>query len=227
MPARTPTVISFFTRGTRYEALAQRLIASCQRFDLPHCIIPHPTVPVASDRAAEPGSAEASDADPARVWTATVARKPAFMRDMLVKHRGPVLWLDADCTIVRDPVLLRGCREELAVYNFFADPLNETGEYDPRRLWAASGVVYLDFTPAAMNFVNAWADQLDRAPWMIDDQAMSWVFNNPAAAARAGAVQRVPRPTTLWLPRAYNRMSGKWPDVEPVIDHEWSERTAR
>lgn len=195
-------VISFYTPGTRYEQDATRLRESCERFGIPHDIRP-------MDLNAAPGASDS--------WVASVARKPAFIRDMLLTHASPVCWMDADCTIVQEPALLRACRSELAMYNFFADPMNETGEFAPNKLWGASGVVYLAFTPRIMRLVNEWCAQMEQAPWMVDDQALSWVFNH----FKGGKI------STLWLPRPYNRMSGKWPDVEPVIDHAWTHGTPR
>ncbi len=191
-------VISFYTSGTRYEADAMRLRESCDRFGFKHDI--------------RPLAAKSGDAPPdATPWISVVGRKPEFIRDMLLEHRSPVCWMDADCTIMQDPVLLRQTRADLAMYNFLADPMNEAGEYSPDKLWGASGVVYLAFTPRIMRLVNEWCDQIEAAPWIVDDHAISWVYNH----FRGGKIN------TQWLPRAYNRMSEKWPQVEPIIDHRW------
>jgi len=195
-------VISFYTPGTRYETDAARLCQSCERFGLA-CDV----------RALSIDASAPSGTD----WIRAVARKPAFIRDLLLEHRSAVCWMDADCTIAQDPVLLRTTRAEFGIYNFFADPMNETGEFAPHKLWAASGVVYLAFTPRVMRLVNEWCEQLAAAPWMIDDQALSRVYNH----FRGGKLD------VFWLPRAYNRMSGKWPEVAPVIDHEWQPGVAR
>ncbi len=197
-------VISFYTPGTRYETDAARLRKSCDRF-----AIAHEHRAIMGDGTPESGAPS--------TWIRAIAQKPLFIREMLLKHRAPVCWMDADCAITQDPVLLRTSRAELAVYNFFADSMNESGEFAPHKLWAASGVVYLAFTPRVMRLVNEWCEQMARAPWMVDDQALSWVYNH----FRGGKL------SVLWLPRAYNRMSGKWPEVEPVIDHAWQAHSAR
>lgn len=191
-------VVSFYTPGTRYEIDAAQLRKSCTRFAIPcemHAIV--------------------RDAGAPNEWVRAVGQKPFFIREMLLAHKSPVCWMDADCTILQDPLLLRTTRAELGIYNFFADPMLETGEYAPHRLWAASGVVYLAFTPRIMRLVNEWCALMEEAPWMIDDQALSWAFNH----FKGGKI------SVLWLPRAYNRMSGKWPGVEPVIDHAWQPRS--
>lgn len=198
-------VVTFYTPGTKYEADAMRLRASCERFGIA-------CEPSAMPTPRHDGTPDVGGR--ASTWVSAVALKPRFIRDALLASKGPVCWMDADCTIVQDPVLLRTTRAELAIYNFFADPMNDTGEFAPHKLWAASGVVYVAFTPRVMRLLNEWCDQMERAPWMVDDQALSWVYNH----FKGGKLD------VLWLPRAYNRMSGKWPGVEPVIDHEWKPR---
>jgi hypothetical protein len=203
-------VVSFYTPGTRYETDAARLRESCERFGLAHDVREIPKSPIDGGARGHPGASSAA-------WVSSVARKPFFIRDMLLEHRAPICWMDADCEIVRDPVLVRASRAEFAIYNFFADPMNETGEYAPHKLWGASGVVYLAFTPRVMRLVTEWCEKMDDAPWMVDDQALSWVYNH----FRGGKLR------VQWLPRAYNRMSAKWPEVEPVINHAWQPGLAR
>ena len=198
--------ISFYTQGTYYEADANKLRASCDRFKISHTIVPIESQANNSSPAKPAWSSRYSNA-----WLSFVARKATFIRESLIIHKRPVCWLDADCEFIQDPTLLRATRADFAIYNFFGDPMNDSGEYHPHKLWASSGVVYFAFTPLVMRLVNEWMTQLERASWMVDDQALSWAFNH----FRGGKLQ------TLWLPRSYNRMTDKWPDVEPVINHTW------
>lgn len=74
-PNTLPTVVSFFTKDTPYESLAELLRISCERFGVASII-----------EAREPlGS-----------WERNCAMKAGFVREMRHRLRGPILWVDAD-----------------------------------------------------------------------------------------------------------------------------------
>lgn len=77
-PDVPPTVISFYTPDTAYEALASTLRASCERFGAAHRI--------------EPRAARGS-------WERNCAIKAEFVRAMRSELAGPLLWVDADAAI--------------------------------------------------------------------------------------------------------------------------------
>lgn len=98
------TVVSYYSAGTQYEHEAARLVASLERADVPHVVVPRE---VEGD------------------WYGRTAYKAAFMREMVEGIDGPVLWTDADSVFHRDP------RAELAWLDQYdhAAHISFRGEY--------------------------------------------------------------------------------------------------
>lgn len=81
----TPLFVSYYTRGSPYEAEAQALSEGLRAFGLSH---------------------EICGVTPRGSWEKNCAYKPTFILDMLVKHPGtPIVWVDADARIRRRPDL--------------------------------------------------------------------------------------------------------------------------
>ncbi|KQR69063.1 hypothetical protein [Rhizobium sp. Leaf341] len=89
------TIVAYFTKGTRYEGEAHRMMASLSKLGLPIAL---------------------SAVDDAGGWLANVRRKPHFLkarRDQLV---GPLLYVDVDAVVHSDPwPYLRGYTGDIAV----------------------------------------------------------------------------------------------------------------
>lgn len=186
-------VVSFFTGDGVYRQFAEKLRASCERFGVPYDIEEFP-----------------STGD----WIRNLAKKPRFLIDKLDRHGGPVVWMDADCEIRQDPALLRAGSGEGGVdfmcYNLLADRGNGIrDEYDPTRLHASSGVMYVADTPAARGFIAQWGEMCEENPDQRDDFVLNYAF-----ARRRNTELRY-----CWLPREYNRMDIYFPQTEPVINH--------
>lgn len=94
-PDTPPTVISFYTPDTAYEALASTLRASCERFGAAHRI--------------EPRSARGS-------WERNCAIKAEFVRDMRHRITGPLLWVDADAALDASLIDLARLDADLAMH---------------------------------------------------------------------------------------------------------------
>ncbi|MCO6178866.1 hypothetical protein [Ciceribacter sp. RN22] len=79
---KPPLFVSYFTADTPYEALAERLRLSLDRFGLPHRI----------------------EAIPSRgSWVANTGLKAAFIERVWQESDGPICWVDADAEILRTP----------------------------------------------------------------------------------------------------------------------------
>lgn len=98
---------SMFTAS--YSQKAARLAASCEKFGLSFEIHEVPTI----HRSISPAGTDDLS------YT-----KPNFIRHLIASHRKPVLYVDADCEFVADPVAISCLVDErcdFAVYNWCAD----------------------------------------------------------------------------------------------------------
>jgi hypothetical protein len=82
---KRPVVVSFYTEGTGYEQEAGRLVESLYRFGLEHDVQPRPNM----------GG-----------WKKNNDYKPAFILEMMEKHKGrDIVWLDSDAVVMAYPEL--------------------------------------------------------------------------------------------------------------------------
>ncbi|TDW25976.1 hypothetical protein EV128_116149 [Rhizobium azibense] len=92
---RPGTIVAYYTRGTRYEQEAARMLTSLSRLGLPVAL---------------------SAVDDAGDWLANVRRKPHFLVDRRRELIGPLLYVDVDAVIHSDPwPYLRGYTGDCAV----------------------------------------------------------------------------------------------------------------
>jgi hypothetical protein len=190
-------VISFYTPDGVYGEFAKKLRASLERFNLPHHLEELPSA----------GS-----------WLRNLYMKPQWIFERLMQFQEPVLWLDADCEVMQPPVLFDEPGYDFQIYNLYADPTNgQVSLYDPARLLSSSGVMYVGFTPAAIDLMRSWAEACKKVTLVQDtrdDQILDKCWTNRRFK---GDKKRDLR--SRWLPKPYNRMDCFWPSVEPVINH--------
>lgn len=79
------TVISFFAGGWEYRERAQALASQCESHGVPHRIRERPDLG----------------------WLRNTHQKPGFILESLDQLRTPVLWIDADGGLYKDPVEAR------------------------------------------------------------------------------------------------------------------------
>lgn len=184
-------IFSKFTKDGLYEEYAQRLAASCKRFDLIYHI-------------------EAITAG--QTWNDAVNAKPHWILETLINRREGILWLDVDCELKRMPNKLLQTSADFAVYNFAADPDGEQGiAYDPMKLICGTGVVYFAYTAPAIELLIRWMSAIREHPDVRgSDPCLDIAYNLCRPPCQV-----------LWLPKSYNRMDSLWPTVEPVIDHTY------
>lgn len=185
-------VISAYTTNGDYPQLADQLIKSCDKFGLRHSVT-------------EMGGRS--------TWLETVRNKPSWILSRLFELREAVLWLDADCEIIRLPSLLFGMSHDFAAYNWKADHGTHVG-YDPNQLQVSGGVLYFGYTAPAIELLGHWQTEVAYRPNAYGtDPSLNVAFNNYRPPVRA-----------MWLPKSYNRHENHWPDVEPVINHKFLNR---
>lgn len=101
LPPADCHVVSFYTAGTVYEKEAEGLAASLDEFRIPHTIV----------RVEEfPGREEVRAGVENPFWPAVTRLKPRIIREVIEDMNfrfldTPVIWLDADARVVKDPTL--------------------------------------------------------------------------------------------------------------------------
>jgi hypothetical protein len=194
------------------QALAQRLATSLESHKLQHALFQVPTV----HRSLNPqGEGDLS------------LSKPRFIRFLLERFGKPVLYLDCDLVLRREPkqiatLLRKGC--DFAIYNWLADMENDAWRPEPGTpLWKfhfrvdlasdsqlmAGGAVQLwRGTEPAHTLLTDWEQSLRNHPASEDEQCLDFAYNH---GDRAGLKPH-------WLPKSYCRYA-YWIYVQPVIDH--------
>lgn len=124
----TPLVISFYTENTRHQVAAESLIASCQALGIEAEI----------ERVPSEGS-----------WEHNCAKKPFFIRKKLLEKKRPVFWVDADAIFKKAPDFTPFTQSDLAFR------VMKRFSHD-RRLKYFSGSLFLNYTPQAIKFADAW-----------------------------------------------------------------------
>ena len=219
-------VASMFTAS--YAGKAARLAASCEKFGIPYELHEVPTI----------HRSISSKGTDDLAYT-----KPNFIRQLIAAHGKPVLYVDADCEFVDDPVVIDGLvakRCDFAVYNWCADDCTDQfvpveigrspGEVAPKRRYyrflgaldffsrdqlVCSGLVqFYGNSYAGRGMLRLWHRTIAAFPDSADDGALAFTFNN---LTRRMPLRWMLRPQ--WLPKAYARIAW-WIYVKPVINHE-------
>jgi hypothetical protein len=195
-----------------YLDMAQRLWASLQEFGLSHALFLVPTVHRSVSIKGE-GDLSLS--------------KPRFIRFLLERFAKPVLYLDCDTLIRREPKQIAALAHgacDFAIYNWLADIQNDAWRPEPGTpFWKfyfhvdlasdsqlmSSGAVQL-WAPseAAFTLLSDWEQALANHPASEDSQCLDFAYNH---GDRGGLKPH-------WLPKSYCRYP-YWMYVQPVIDH--------
>lgn len=131
---RFPLVVSYYTKNTLYEIEAHNLIASCQKFGLPHLI---------------------EGIDSFGSWEINCAFKPFFIMKKVVELQQPILWVDADGMFCGSPSWIPEFDGDFAVR--FSPEASET---HPSKV--ISNTVFSAYTPAALALLAEWAEECKR-----------------------------------------------------------------
>lgn len=128
-----PLVVSFYTRGTGYEAEAKRMVQTAHQMGLETDVEPLETL----------GG-----------WTANTYFKAQFLRRKLDEHKGrPIVWLDADVEVRAYPAILDNLPADIAV-NIVDWSRYRTVRKANREL--NTSVVYLGNTNGSRAILDAW-----------------------------------------------------------------------
>jgi hypothetical protein len=207
-----------------YADKAARLAASCEKFSLPYELHEVPTVH---------RSISIKGDDDLRFTKAN------FIHRLLTVHERPVLYLDADCEFVAEPLLLNELvrdRVDFAIYNWLAD--NYTDRFYPveingvlekpyryfryrgsidfcstTQLVAAGLTQFYRNSVAARAFLGRWHRTVAKFAGSADDSCLNYTHNN--LTKRDWLYWFLKK---RWLPKSYARVM-YWIYAEPIINH--------
>jgi len=120
-----PIVISFYTDDHHYPQAARKLMAQCAALGLDHDI-------------------QQLESD--RDWLKNTCKKPAYILDRLRAHRQPVLWIDADCSLMREPVDVYGATEDVGLVRMPGRCMKP---------WYVA-TMWFNYTEATLRLVERW-----------------------------------------------------------------------
>jgi hypothetical protein len=122
-----PFIISFFTQDWEYPAHAKRLRQECQSLGIDSHIV---------------------ELESTGSYRANCSKKPGFILESLQRFQKPLLWLDVDASIIKYP-------DELLCYSAHSYDLAAIRKKPGLDHWYV-GSIWFNYTPAALEFVDAW-----------------------------------------------------------------------
>ena len=125
-----PLVISYYTENTPYQLEALSLIASCEEHGVESEIV---GVPSAGD------------------WVRNCAMKPFFIREKLLEKKRSVFWIDADAVFKKKPDFSFLFQSDLSFREMKRFSVDKRFKY-------CSGSIFINYTPAALEFVDMWCE---------------------------------------------------------------------
>lgn len=109
-------------------------------------------------------------------WQINTSMKANIIQDMLLKHKQPIIFLDADATIEQPPILFDTLECDIALhyldYNYFWKGLIGLPERH-----ALSGTLYINYNDSVISFVNSWLEENKKFPMLLEQQNMQNVLN--------------------------------------------------
>ncbi|MBX3583661.1 MAG: class I SAM-dependent methyltransferase [Rhizobiaceae bacterium] len=182
--AKPYKVVSFYTEDNEYKDHAARLQTSLERFGLPYSL---------------------SSKKSKGTWEFNCAYKAQFMREQWEQSDVPIVWLDADATVVADPVLFRSIDADFGIHKW------EGMEF-------ASGTLYFGKSPLAKRLIDQWAIRCEADPATYDQVHLhsAWCDINSIAPLK-----------TIWLPRTYLDIFDKPVESGAVIRHWQASRSSK
>ena len=180
-----PVFTSFYTRNTGYETVVVHLIETLEKFKLPYHI-------------------EAIDSF--GKWTYNCAYKPFHISKVMKIYERSIVWIDADATIERDPVLFR--IENNVVLKSVGCHFLKINKKGKKTNELLSGTLFIRNDDVSTNIIDEWKAlcESDRNVW--DQQNLQKIYNT--ASIHFGNL-----PITYIKIFDYKSQSG----VNPVIQH--------
>jgi hypothetical protein len=99
-------------------------------------------------------------------WMKANHFKAVFIKEMLLKHKQPIVWLDADMEILQNPGLFDEIECDIAV-NFFKDQQ------------LCGGVMYFNYNPQTLALIDAWIAQNQVNPDSWESENLNGLLKDP------------------------------------------------
>jgi hypothetical protein len=140
------TVISFYTQDWEYANYANQIKESCIQFKLPYYIV---------------------EIESKNDYVKNCNIKPSFIYECLQKFKSPVLWIDADGSLLKHPTILQ--TEEIKNFDIAGNiPLTNSNRIHVGSIW-------FNYTDIVLKFVKEWSDYVkDKG---IDDGAFNGLWS--------------------------------------------------
>jgi len=187
-------IVAYFTEDNHYVQEARRLEASVKRFYLPLSLT---------------GISNQGD------WLVNVRFKARFLSHVRKAHCGPLLYVDVDSVIHRDPwPYLNGLDCDVAFCAF-------------RDGKARSGTIYLADTPGASHFLGDWVRRIDDNPAAWDQHPLDDIAREQRTINNTTyRVQFLP-PSLCWVFDRVGQVSSLCSEVAPIIEHLQASREGK
>jgi hypothetical protein len=156
-------------------------------------------------------------------WQANCAMKPAFISEMVRKHRVPVVWVDADARLLRSPDFLLGLDPQRTD---FAAHWANIWRNGPELL---SGTTWWGTSHRALNLLAMWEEIQRRSPEKWDQKCLQTAVEYCQRGAEVmvnGKTLDLPRGKQLVeLPAEYCKIFDLMAECKnPVIEHHQASR---
>jgi hypothetical protein len=199
-------IVAFYTPGGVYETEKDRMLRSAELLGL---------------------KAAATAVSSAGSWVRNAGLKPGFLLEQRASLRGPLLYLDVDAVLHRNPwTLLRDMACDIAAYYDDADVGEDGGgvaAVDDQGASLLSGTLLLNDTPGALEILRRWQDRCTANPDMWDQRALQEVLAEDARSPDPlFRVARLPVSCCWIFDKVGNGMAGS----EVHIEHLQASREA-
>ena len=87
-------------------------------------------------------------------WINNVQHKPTFLKNMLLKHKCPIVSLDADATIEKNPILFETLTDYDMGFHYLDWRMWYRKSYDKKEL--LGGTMYVNYNDKVLKFLNQW-----------------------------------------------------------------------
>jgi len=165
LSTRNGTIVLFHTDDPIYREEARRCIQSIEVLGLKYDLTVIP-----------PGSS----------WVENCAIKPAIIAEARRRIRGPILYLDVDAVVHRDPwPYLAQYDGDMAVY------VHQDGEL-------ISATILVNDTQGARKLLKTWQEEQKKDPQTWDQRILQGIMEEDEAGARRFNIQRLP-PNYLYI----------------------------
>ena len=111
-------------------------------------------------------------------WLQTIYSRADFIKQMLEKHKRPIVWLDSDALIIHYPELFDNLDADFAVHHLNTDEVYGGGY--PYKKELLGGTMFFNYTPKALELVDRWiADNalhpnMHLSQWVLQETIKNW-----------------------------------------------------